>query len=114
MGHSSLASLCRGPPAQHHAPRCSHRPSLIPHLDRDRHDACSAPASGVCRIADHHSIALRADVSGCLGRLHGCGDVLGLYSRAYKLMNMPTDLYAKVADRVRLRRWRKCRGNPPG
>ncbi|HSI50557.1 MAG TPA: lipopolysaccharide biosynthesis protein [Ideonella sp.] len=43
-------------------------------------------------------IALRADVT-VVGRFLDAAS-LGIYSRAYKLMSMPTDLYAKVADRV--------------
>ena len=43
-------------------------------------------------------IALRADVT-IIARYLDAQN-LGLYSRAYKLMSLPTDLYGKIADRI--------------
>ncbi|GAA0740591.1 lipopolysaccharide biosynthesis protein [Ideonella azotifigens] len=74
------------------------KPELTPLLDRECARRLLGTGGGFTASRVLNFIALRADVT-IVGR-HLDAASLGLYSRAYKLMSMPTDLYAKVADRV--------------
>lgn len=86
------------------------RPSLMPHLDRESARRLLGTGSGFAASRIINFIALRADVT-VVGRYMDAAS-LGLYSRAYKLMNMPTDLYSKVADRVVFPAMAKVQGEP--
>lgn len=74
------------------------RPDLRPMLEPASVKRLLSTGLGFTSSRIINFVALRADVT-IVGRFLDAGS-LGLYSRAYKLMSLPTDLYSRVADRV--------------
>jgi O-antigen/teichoic acid export membrane protein len=74
------------------------RPVLKPQIDKASAKHLLSLGTGFAASRIVNFIALKADVT-IVGRYLDAAS-LGLYSRAYKLMSMPTDLYSKIADRV--------------
>ena len=74
------------------------RPVLRPAFDRPSLRRLTSLGSGFALSRIINFVALRADVT-VVGRYLDAAS-LGIYSRAYKLMSMPAELYAKVADRI--------------
>lgn len=74
------------------------RPSMRPSLDRESAKRLLHVGGGFTISRIINFVALRADVT-IIGRYMDAAS-LGLYSRAYKIMSLPNDLYTRVADRV--------------
>ena len=74
------------------------RPALVPHLDKGSAKLLLSLGTGFAASRIINFIAVRADLT-IVGRYLDATN-LGFYSRAYKLMSMPTDWYSKIADRV--------------
>lgn len=86
------------------------RTDLRPQLHRATMRRLLGTGSGFASSRIINFIALRADVT-IVGRYLDATS-LGLYSRAYKLMSMPAELYSKVADRVVFPAMAKVQGEP--
>ena len=86
------------------------RPSLKPQLNFTAARRLLTVGGGFTLSRVINFIALRADVV-VIGRYLDSAS-LGLYSRAYKLMSLPTDLYNKVADRVVFPAYASVQGEP--
>lgn len=74
------------------------RPPLLPLFDRAIARKLLRKGSGFSASRVINFIAIRAD-NFLVGLLFGVIP-LGIYSRAYNLMNMPADLYGAIADRL--------------
>lgn len=74
------------------------RPPLRPRLDRASLSRITRVGSGFAVSRFINFIALRGDDT-VVGRYMDAAS-LGLYTRAYKLMSLPADLYMKIADRI--------------
>lgn len=86
------------------------RTSLRPQINRAAARRLLGTGSGFALSRILNFFALRADVT-IVGRYLDAAN-LGLYSRAYKLMSMPADLYSKVADRVVFPAMAKVQSDP--
>ncbi len=74
------------------------KPPLKPQLERDSARRLLGRGSGFALSRIIAFVSQKADVT-IIGRYQDAAS-LGIYSRAIKLMNLPTTLYGKVADRV--------------
>jgi O-antigen/teichoic acid export membrane protein len=74
------------------------RPLLRPHIDKRSAKRLLTLGTGFATSRIVNFIAVRADLT-IVGRFLDATS-LGFYSRAYQLMGMPTDLYARTTDRV--------------
>lgn len=74
------------------------KPPLKPQLERDSMRRLLGRGSGFALSRIIAFVSQKADAT-IIGRYQDAAS-LGIYSRAIKLMNLPTTLYGKVADRV--------------
>ncbi|ULJ75090.1 oligosaccharide flippase family protein [Rhizobium gallicum] len=86
------------------------KPSLRPLFDSQSTRRLMGRASGFTASRIFNFIALRGDVA-IVGRSLDEAS-LGLYSRAYRLMSLPTDVYDRMADRVVFPAMAKVQSDP--
>ncbi|TCU33846.1 lipopolysaccharide biosynthesis protein [Rhizobium azibense] len=86
------------------------KPNLRPIFDNPSSRRLMGKGSGFTASRVINFIALRADIA-IVGRSLDAVH-LGLYSRAYRLMSLPTDVYARMADRVVFPAMAKVQSNP--
>ncbi len=86
------------------------RPQLRPAFDGPSFRRLTSVGSGFALSRLINFVALRADVT-VVGRYLDTAS-LGIYSRAYRLMSLPADLYGKVADRVVFPAMAQVQGDP--